>query len=347
MEQVTEGALDDVLRGAAHFGSGGGGDLHLGREMLVAALRRHGPVPLVDAARFDPDAFVLPVISAGVPYALAEKAHSLADAETLRSAVEARAGRECVAVLPVQRGSVNLAVPLAVAAQLGLPCLDADLMGRTLPSIDLTLLHLAGHPVAPVTVVGGAGVVAEFTSGEATVLGEMLRAVMPSLGLVALISAYRVTAADCAGLGTAGAVSECARIGAALAEPGLEPFLRACGGSLVCTGTVAELVQNSTDGWPRGVVSLRTPDGFARIDFQNENLVLSRDGTVLATVPDLITFADADTGILVQTVDLVLGQEIHVLVSPGDARWHTDAGLAMVGPRAFGYSVDPVRFGGA
>ncbi|WP_116111163.1 DUF917 domain-containing protein [Amycolatopsis ruanii] len=353
MDHVAEAAVDDIVRGAVHFGSGGGGDPYLGQQLLAAAVRRHGPIPLVRPGMLDPDALVLPVVSAGTPYALAEKAHSTLEAETLRAAVEARAARACAAVLPIQLGAINLAVALAVAAELGLPCLDSDLMRRTLPSIDMTLLGLHGHPAAPITVVGGAGVVAEFSQGDPTVLGRLVRAVMPSLGLVALVSAYRVNAGDCARLGVDGSVTECARIGAAMravspaVAGGYEPYLRACGGRLLCTGTVAELVQHSTDGWPRGVVSLQTADGFVRIDFQNENLIVSGEGIVLATVPDLISVADAGTGALMQTVDLALGQVVHVITGPADHRWHTPGGHAMVGPRAFGYAVDPVRFDGA
>ncbi|MFD2467756.1 DUF917 domain-containing protein [Amycolatopsis silviterrae] len=350
MEQVAEASIDDVVRGAVHFGSGGGGDPYLGQQLLLAAVRRHGPVPLVKADELAPDALVLPVVSGGTPHTLVEKAHGNAEAETLRAAVEARAGRRCAAVLPIQLGSVNVAVPLVVASELGLPCLDLDLMRRTLPSIDLTLLRLAGFSVSPITVVGGAGVVAEFSQGADAVLGELVRAVLPPLGLVALISAYRVTAGDCARLGDVGSISECARIGAALAEVsphGYDPYLRACGGRLVCAGTVAEVLQHSSDGWPRGVVSLETPEGFVRIDFQNENLVVSREGTVLATVPDLIGVADADTGTLTQTVELSAGQEVHVIASPVDDRWHTPEGYAAAGPRAFGYAVDPVRFDGS
>ncbi|WP_109770276.1 DUF917 family protein [Mycolicibacterium fortuitum] len=69
-------------------------------------------------------------------------------------------------------------------------------------------------------------------------------------------------------------------------------------------------------------------------------------GEVLATVPDVISLADVDTSELVQTVDLVVGQEVHVIVSPVDHRWRTPAGLAIVGPSAFGYPVEPVLCGG-
>jgi DUF917 family protein len=33
-----------------------------------------------------------------------------------------------------------------------------------------------------------------------------------------------------------------------------------------------------------------------------------------------------------------------VVVAPCDERWHTPAGIELVGPRYFGYDVDPVRY---
>ncbi|WP_441963445.1 DUF917 domain-containing protein [Mycolicibacterium houstonense] len=354
MEQVSESSVDDLMRGAVHFGSGGGGDPYLGRQMLIAAIREYGPIPLVKPGELDAHGLVLPIVYVGAPYALLEKAHDTDQVKTLRAAVEARAGRECVAVLPVQRAGFNVAVALTVAAQLGLPCLDADLMTRCFPSIDMTLLQLAGRPVRPMTVVGSAGVVTEFHSGADAVLGELLRSIMPALGLVALISAFEVTVADCAHLGIDGSISECWRIGEALRSvaPGgtaaeYAKLFAICGGRVLCTGTVVEVMQDSTDVFPRGVLSLQTRQDFVRVDFQNENLVVSREGEVLATVPDLISLVDVDTSALVQTVDLVVGQEVHVIVSPVDHRWRTPAGLAMVGPSAFGYPVDPVLCGDA
>ena len=46
-----------------------------------------------------------------------------------------------------------------------------------------------------------------------------------------------------------------------------------------------------------------------------------------------------------QTVDVVPGQRLRVFGMPVGERWHTPDGLAMVGPRAFGLDVDPVRVG--
>lgn len=107
-------------------------------------------------------------------------------------------------------------------------------------------------------------------------------------------------------------------------------------------------------------VSRRTEGGFARgeavlegsgdrqgermvLRFQNENLVAVRDGTVVATVPDLICVLDAETGTAVTTETLRYGHRVRVIAAPCDPRWHTPAGLELVGPRYFGYDHDTVR----
>jgi hypothetical protein len=135
MRWVTAEDVDDLVLGSSVLGGGGGGDWYVPRQMLVAAIERFGPVPLVDARELDPQAQALPVISAGAPSALIEMFHGQTESARLRELVEQAAGRRCAAVLPVQPGPVNALVPLVAAAQLGLPCLDADVMLRCFPKV--------------------------------------------------------------------------------------------------------------------------------------------------------------------------------------------------------------------
>ena len=56
-----------------------------------------------------------------------------------------------------------------------------------------------------------------------------------------------------------------------------------------------------------------------------------------------------DSGEPVTTEELRYGYRVAVIVTPCDPRWRTPAGLALVGPRYFGYDTDYVpieeRFG--
>jgi DUF917 family protein len=69
-------------------------------------------------------------------------------------------------------------------------------------------------------------------------------------------------------------------------------------------------------------------------------LLAVRDGRVIASVPDLITILDAETGEPVTTEGLRYGFRVVVLGIPCDPRWRTPDGLALVGPRYFNYDIE-------
>ncbi len=81
------------------------------------------------------------------------------------------------------------------------------------------------------------------------------------------------------------------------------------------------------------------------IEFQNENLIAHRDGQVICTVPDLICVVDSETGEPVTTELLRYGLRVTVLGFPAPSLWTTPEGLAVAGPRVFGYDTDysPIR----
>ena len=78
------------------------------------------------------------------------------------------------------------------------------------------------------------------------------------------------------------------------------------------------------------------------IEFQNENYVAftsNPDGSknILATVPDLISLVDEDTGQPITTEEVRYGLRVAVITMPCSPLWTTPQGLRTVGPAAFGY----------
>ncbi len=295
-------------------------------------------MPLVDAEELDPDGLVLAPLTAGAPHTVIEKVHGDREAPSLRAALESHAGRPCVGVLPMQLGPVNALMPLIVAAQLGLPCLDVDGMRRTFPKLEMTLFALAGVPISPVILVDAVGSLAVVSAADDDMASSLFRSCLPSMGLVAMCSAYLLDVRQCALIGSKKALTRCAELGAALraVRPGAaenyRAFLDVCGGRIVFSGVVLEVVQYLDEGFAKGTLSLADGDRSMRIDFQGENLVATEDGVPLVTVPDLINLIDIDTGGIERSVDVVVGQHVHVIASPVDPRWHTAEGHARVGP---------------
>jgi DUF917 family protein len=112
-------------------------------------------------------------------------------------------------------------------------------------------------------------------------------------------------------------------------------------GRALFTGKVTDVARRTVAGFARGeatLAGLGADDGASfSLSFQNEHLIAVRDGEVVASVPDLICVLDSETGEPVTTETLRYGLRVTVLGAPCDARWRTPEGLALAGPRYFGY----------
>jgi hypothetical protein len=72
-----------------------------------------------------------------------------------------------------------------------------------------------------------------------------------------------------------------------------EALLADAGGRALFGGKIIDVERATREGFARGHVVLEGPTGRLRVDFQNENLVASFGGEVLACVPDLIVLLEA------------------------------------------------------
>ncbi|MGW6456911.1 DUF917 domain-containing protein [Streptomyces sp. NPDC055078] len=356
MTYITLDDVEDLALGAVVLGTGGGGDPYIAKLMLSEAIGRHGPIEVVQAADLDPDGLLLPVAMVGAPTVIVEKFPNGGEAGKVLRALESHLGRTGVAVLPIENGGMNSLFPLVVAAELGLPCVDADSMRRAFPQIELTLFTLAGLSSSPMTLADVKGNYVLFESVDNAMGEKLVRACVAEMGMVAVMSAYSVTAGQCVEHGANGSLTYCLEIGRRIraiqeGRPGAyEEFLRFCDAEILFTGKVADIERRTTGGWARGTVTLQhleSDDRVMRVEIQNENLVAFEDGEPKVTVPDLITLIDIETGVPLTTEALAYGQRLHLIAMPALDRWRTPEGLALAGPRAFGYDIDYVPFGGA
>lgn len=65
-----------------------------------------------------------------------------------------------------------------------------------------------------------------------------------------------------------------------------------------------------------------------------------RDGEIVATVPDLIIVLGQEGGEPIPAESIRYGFRVSVVGLPCDKRWRTKEGLALAGPREFGYDID-------
>jgi hypothetical protein len=350
---VTEHDLDDIAVGAAILGTGGGGDPHIGRLLAAQALRTHGPVRLVGLDRLADDATLLPVAMMGAPTVMLEKLPSSDQASTAIDALSTYLGRRATGLVCMEIGGLNALIPLMAAATLGLPLVDGDGMGRAFPELQMTLPTLYDVAATPMSIADDKGNRGIFDTVDNHWTERLARSVTIDMGCATMVSLYPMTGAQARESLVGGTLTLCAELGRAVGaarsahEDPVAAVARTLGGVTLFHGKVIDVSRRTESGFARGqavIEGLNDHRGERiTIDFQNENLLVSRDDEVLATVPDLICVLEADTGLAVTTEHLRYGHRVRVVVAPSDPRWHLQAGIDLVGPRYFGYDTDPVR----
>jgi DUF917 family protein len=142
-------------------------------------------------------------------------------------------------------------------------------------------------------------------------------------------------------------VSLAIRIGQAVTNaPGspVDALIAEIGAFRLVAGKVSDVERHTTSGFVRGSVVIEglgeDAGRLIRLELQNENLVALERGRVLASVPDLISVLDSETADAIATERIKYGQRVVVIAFACDPVWRTERGIAITGPRAFGYEFD-------
>lgn len=350
--------LELISLGAPILGTGGGGDPLIGKLIARTAIERWGDVRFLPLSEVPDGAVVIASAIMGAPTVFVEKIPNGTEAVRAFRALEAFLGRRAYATYSIEAGGLNSTIPIGTAARLGISLLDADGMGRAFPEVQMVSPTLYGMPATPMALADEKGNVVIIKETVTNLWTERFaRTVTVDMGGSAMIALYPMLGRNAKRALIPQSISFARRIGRRLrsawdahASP-LEALREETGGAIVFRGRLADLDRRTEGGFARGVGRFEGTDAYRHqeltIDFQNENLIARIGPRVLASVPDLISVLDAETGTPITTEGLRYGQRIAVLVIPCHPKWRTRKGLELVGPGYFGYAATyrPFRSG--
>ncbi|MDR1078434.1 MAG: DUF917 domain-containing protein [Propionibacteriaceae bacterium] len=352
--RIESADIADLARGAAILGTGGGGDPYIGQLMAWEALETSGPVELVAPADLPDQAQILPVAMMGAPTVMIEKLPSVDQFVVAVEALGQYLGVQPTHIACMEAGGVNSTIPIVAAAQMGLPLLDGDFMGRAFPELQMVTATLFDIPATPMSITDDKGNAGIFNTVSNLWAERLARVATVEMGAAAIVSLYPMRGDQAKASAVVGTLSLCVRLGRAVRQARavhndpVAAVAEVLGGRLIHTGKVVDVVRRTTAGFARGEAKLAGLEHDAgttlTLNFQNEHIIATRQGVVLATAPDLLICLDVDTGEPITTESMRFGHRIALLAAPCDSRWQTPEGIALVGPRYFGYDTDPVRW---
>ena len=354
--------VEDLVSGATILGVGGGGNPAEGLAGLTSVLDQGGHLIIAGLDEFgEEDLLVSPYFVGSVaptkPKAEKKPAPTIPDPIAAAVALlESNLGKRVSGTVPTEIGGGNTAACLAIAGKLGIPMVDGDLMGRAGPELHQSTMQIFHQSMAPSAVVSETGnrILVESYARIDDYEAIARYASVVAGGHVAVVDSplTKSTARDCVIQGT---ISKCIRIGRTrrkAVEKGQDPVPTLLGelahGRLLLKGKVEKYAWRDEKGFLFGEVTVSGEGEWRGKKFRswimNEHIMGWTDGRPSVMPPDLIMFLEPSNGSGITNDRLEKGMEVSVVGASAPEVWRKPSGLAVFGPRHFGFDYDYVPF---
>ena len=346
MKKITINELESLSIGAAILGSGGGGDPFYNKLMAKYQIEKHGPINIISVDDLSTDDIIVPIGIMGAPLVTIEKLPSGKEFLSMFSEIEKYFGKKPKAIMPAEIGGSNGFVPLIVAGILGLPILDADLMGRAFPELQMISANLKGVSQCPAFITDALGKCQIIEASDSSMLEKQARNIAVSMGSSAAVSIYFMNGKQIKDSTICGSISRALEIGDLILNARsnkLDPIktlVEKTKGIIIGSGIITNIDQSIKDGFLKGSVTISNDLDEIILYYQNENLIAYLNDQIVTTTPDIIIPLDSENGTAITSESLAYGLRVSVVALPSPKIWTTPQGLNLVGPRYFGYDID-------
>ena len=338
--------LGALVVGVTLLGSGGGGDSRAFGRILQRRLGS-GDLELLDAS--DAVGYLSPVGVVGATSVLTEKLPSGAEFSAAVQAVSRWTGHAVDGLMSLEAGGLNGLSALVAAVDLGLPFVDADLMGRALPRLDQFSWAVAGCSLTPCALSEPGGQVVVVDNIDPAGLERAVRSFVVHTGGWAVLALAPTPAPAATSNAVNGSLARALALGRAHASLSVTAspadVAEALDGRLLGCGRVEEVARYGVQqAFGRGNLCVVDAESRAviRIETENEYLMAMVDGEPVVSTPDLVCVLDRRTLQPIAVDTIRTGDEVLVLALPGPEWWRHDERLGHVGPRVFGLTCDPL-----
>jgi DUF917 family protein len=195
---VSETDLDFISEGCGILGTGGGGSVYSAllhsRQVLRACGKRS--MRIIEAGTLAPDSNTIPIAFAGAPSVSNERL--IAGDEMQRASQHLSKFLNIPsydAIMAAEIGGSNGMRTFAAAASMSIPIVDADMMGRAFPKLDMALPYVYGQASPAPAVLSDARGNIQIIAGveDSHRFETLVRSASIELGLYAALSLAPLT----------------------------------------------------------------------------------------------------------------------------------------------------------
>ena len=338
--------LHRLMLGASVLGTGGGGSFSLARAMVEDLDARGMKPKLLGVDALEPGSLGVStaILGGGLTHEDLEGMGMISDEPASVKGAEALSqylGRPIDFVFPLEIGPQNTMEAVRLAAFLGVPVVDGDCAGRSVPELNQTTLSLFQVPLTPYVIVTFPGDLVIIPQvGNPTRNETLCRAIAASSGGVLSLTGFPAEGTLMQKVLIPGTLSMAMEIGKHLGPgrfPG-ESLSAGFNGRLAFRGRVRRFEMDPSGAFFRGWVTLDGIGAFSGnsylIGFQNEYLWSWKNGAKDIQCPDLICVLDSESGVGKVTYGhgfenaIEVGDDLTVLHLPCAEVWRSEHGCA-------------------
>lgn len=347
--------ISDLSAGAVFLATGGGCDPYVYELLTKSALETYGHVDLLDPSEIGDEWLIITLGAVGAPTVSLELLPSIHEPANTVRAFEQRFGRRVDAIVPFEIGGGNSLIPVIAAAELNLPVINGDGMGRAFPEAQMMTYPITGVLPTPAVALDYLGNITEFHCTDCEEFERAMRHCAMTSGGMITSAEHPMTGRLLKDAVVPQTMTFATRLGGILRKhrgtahamfPHLQRlFSDSIYGDIfhLYTGKVVDCTTRVIGGYDIGEATIAPFEGTApplKVNIKNEYLLAQLDGVTVASVPDLITIVDYETSTPINAERLRYGQRVTVFGIGCPEFYRSSHALKYVAPACFGFPMD-------
>ncbi len=335
--ELQKNDMMNICRGAGFFASGGGGSVEQTHDIIEYIwnkdkLPNKKPVMLYQPEIIPDTDWLASVAMIGSPDALTATPNKCryASVNSFKTLSE-KTKKEIKYLVSVETGSINITIPMLVAAINGLPYVDCTGTARSVPKLQDTTYAVGGVDSSPAAFANDQpqGVTQYLVAEGLIKVDSLARNVIqnPKFNQISGLSNFIMTGQEMKQTGSLGCVTMAKELGEALSQAKIKnnsPFdvihsylLKANRKSyLLGKGEITDKKIVKSGGFDALNITIETANDTITVVALNENLLAWSDkkSSPIAMAPDLISYVDENYQVF-SNADIEKGQKIMLIAA--------------------------------
>ncbi len=322
MKKLTIDSLEQLCSGAAILGSGGGGDPSILKDYLHYLLKLYGPVDIISS--LPADSLVVPVAIMGAPLISLERIPNRDMFAQLYACIAEHYPNRKIVLMPAEIGGCNALTPFIMAAMYSLAVLDADLIGRAFPKINMSKPAVMGitNQKAFITNHNGERICIEAES--IADLETQARTATMKFGCSALLATFIFDAALQENYIISGSITRALQLGGMTTES-----------VMVGSGVITDVFHKIENGFLTGSVSIFSSTAKYKVYFQNEYLHVKKNEQSILESPTIISLVESRSRKSIASESLRYSLQVEIMALDAPLFWQQAEAKKHVGLDVF------------